>query len=353
MISNARVFESKKFLREPKLNNFPDCDYFYPFSRQGLYVYLKGKKYKTVLLPSYVAEGVFDPFKELGYKITFYDVNENGYLSSSIFENSVDVFVYIHYFGLYNESNLALIKEYQNCFSLFVEDFSHIVYHGSLRLNGDIGLFSFTKIFGVTEGSCIKFNILEAGNAEYVENRTISSKLRRILYWNKVLESYCKNIKINGCLAKCLSVIGLKDYYSLLMSSYRDNYPSMSPISFNVLSRLDMEMVVRIRKHYAMMYLDGLHPRLLLDIPRSYYEKEALFAFPIKVRNRDLFIKILKKSGIIVLTLTNRWWFNEQGDKSLYNSHVLLPINHNLKEKSVKKVIKRVNEVFVKIGNNE
>ena len=100
MISNARVFESKKFLREPKLNNFPDCDYFYPFSRQGLYVYLKGKTYKTVLLPSYVAEGVFDPFKELGYKITFYDVNENGYLSSSIFENSVDVFVYIHYFGL-------------------------------------------------------------------------------------------------------------------------------------------------------------------------------------------------------------------------------------------------------------
>ena len=76
MISNARVFEKKRFLSTFRPERFSCCDYFYPFARQGLYFYLKDKKYKTVLLPSYVAEGVFDPFKRLGYTIEFYDTDD-------------------------------------------------------------------------------------------------------------------------------------------------------------------------------------------------------------------------------------------------------------------------------------
>lgn len=353
MISNARILEKKRYMRESQSTRFAGCDYFYPFSRQGLYVYLKNESYRTVLLPSYVAEGVFDPFRKLGYDIKFYDVNEDGYISSTIFEKRIDVFVYIHYFGLYNAANLKLIKENREKFTFFIEDFSHIVYHEQLELSGDIGLFSFTKIFGITEGSCIKFNIPHKKKAVYVEKQPETRQLRKSLFWVKVLESYCQHIKINGWLTKCLKWMGIKDYYSLLMASYWNNYPRLSSTVFQTLSRLDFDAIVRVRKHYAKLYLENLRPELLLNIPKMYYMRQALFAFPIKVCNRDMFVKMLKKGGVFALTLTNRWWFGNQGNKAIYNSHLLLPINHYLREQEIKTVIRQVNEVFVKIEQNE
>lgn len=353
MISNARVFERKRFLSTFRPERFSCCDYFYPFARQGLYFYLKDKKYKTVLLPSYVAEGVFDPFKRLGYTIEFYDTDENGNIQSGAFAKQVDVFVYIHYFGLYNERNMSLILQNRKKFDLFIEDFSHVVYSEELNQVGDIALFSFTKIFGVTEGSCLRFASPRNEEAIYFERHAEAQRLRQSLYWGKMLESYCGNFKLRGWLTRALRWVGVKDYYSLLMKSYVDNHPRMSAAAFYTLSRLDMERVRKIRKQYSAIYLTGLHPDLLFKVPKVYYERQALFAFPIKVNKRDLFIKQLKEEGVLALTLTNRWWFNEQGDKSMYYSHLLLPINHYLSEREIRTVIDKVNKVFIKTRQDE
>jgi len=346
MITNNRVFEKKKFLDTLNSNDrFKQCDYFCMFSRQGLYAYLKDLDYKSVLLPSYVAEGVIDPFKKLGYKILFYDVDANGYVIPKSLEQRVDVFVYIHYYGLYNEKNLKIIEQYRSNFSLFIEDYAHVVFDKNIELNGDICLFSFTKIFGVIDGSCILFNKTNPKSAIYLKNKSVTRKLRTSLYLEKIFLSYCgflKNSKNIYVVARRIFSMNWF-WYPLLMSSYDYNYPQMSSRSFQTLLHLKMDSIIQTRKKYARLYLSHLHPALLFDVPKQYYEKHGLFAFPIKLLQRDDFLKVLTKKGVGAFTLTGKWWFNEQGNKDLYSLHILLPINHYLKEHEIMTVIEQVN----------
>lgn len=346
MITTSRQLESRKFYDKNINNEFGKSSFFYPFLRQGLFMFLRNKKYKTVLLPSYVAEGIIDPFKKLDYLIRFYDVDEKGVIDKRIFDQAVDVFVYIHYFGIYHKENIKIIQENIKSNTLFVEDFAHTVYNNELIFTGDICTFSFTKTIGLTEGSCILFNkINNTERCVFKNQKKITNKLRLILYFKLIVATYFKCRIGNSLLNKTLSVFGYADYYSLLMNTYTSNYPSLPTKTIHKLMHVDFEKITEIRQKYARMYYEKLNPELLYDFPREAYLLQALFAFPIKVSNRAFFIKELYKMSILPLTLTSNWWFNDNGNKYFYDTHLLLPINQNLSEREIFKVIKSVNSI--------
>lgn len=346
MISNNRIFDKRKYVNLSTVNKFEKCSFFYPFLRQGLFLFLKNKPYKTVLLPSYVAEGIIDPFKKLNYVIKFYDIDKKGLIDKRIFDESVDVFVYIHYFGIYHKANIQTVIENKKLQTLFVEDFAHTVYSKKLILTGDICTFSFTKTIGIIEGACLLFN--RVNNVEpciFVNHKKISSKLRFILYSKLVLATYLKNRVLNVVGNKMLAICGYSDYYSLLMKTYTSNYPALTKKTMCKLKHFDFEEAAKIRQRYARMYYEKLNPELLYDISQEAYLQQALFAFPIKVNNRDFFIKELNNMSISPLTLTSNWWFNDNGNKYFHNTHLLLPINQNLSEKEILRVVESVNSV--------
>lgn len=346
MITSNRQQDCRKFSNRNINNEFNKCSFFYPFLRQGLFRFLKSEKYRTVLLPSYVAEGIIDPFKKMDYVIRFYDIDETGLIDKSIFDELVDVFVYIHHFGIYHKTNIQTIIEKKKPQTLFIEDFAHTVYSEKLILTGDICTFSFTKTIGIVEGSCILFNkVNNTGSVEFVDIKNVSSKLKLILYLKLVTATYFKNRILNVVVNKVIGLCGYSDYYSLLMDTYTSNYPSLTKKLMNKLRNIDFEAITMIRKKYAKMYCERLNPELLYDIPQEAYLQQALFAFPIKVNNRSFFIKELNNRSILPLTLTSNWWFNIKGDKYFYDTHLLLPINQNLSDQEILKVIKSVNAI--------
>lgn len=346
MITTARQLDCHRFYDKNVNNEFRRCSFFYPFLRQGLFTFFKNKAYRTVLLPSYVAEGIIDPFKKLDYTIRFYDVDEKGAIDKHIFDEAADVFVYIHYFGIYHKTNIQTIQANIKPQTLFVEDFAHTVYSENLILTGDICTFSFTKMIGITEGSCILFNkINNTESCVFKDNRRITNRLRLILYLKLVIATYFKNRKLSALLNKVLGVCGFSDYYSLLMKTYTSNYPSLPVKLKRKLKHTDFGKITGIRQKYAKMYYEKLNPGLLYDFSQEAYLQQALFAFPVKVTNRSFFIEQLNKMSVLPLTLTSNWWFNDEGNKYFYDTHLLLPVNQNLSEQEILKVIECVNSI--------
>jgi hypothetical protein len=161
MISNFNVPEPSLYFSEINLRNTEAYHYLFPALRQGLLQYFKKTKYKKVLLPEYVPEGIYDPFKRLGFEIQFYSLDKNTNLNqeelvAGISEFQPDVFVYIHHFGIYNHLNIEFIKKnIVGMNILFLEDFAHSLPSSKSVFMGDICTFSFTKMLGTSQGSLV------------------------------------------------------------------------------------------------------------------------------------------------------------------------------------------------------
>ena len=70
----------------------------------------------------------------------------------------------------------------------------------------------------------------------------------------------------------------------------------------------------------------------------------ALFGFPILVKDREAFHTHLARRGVRGLMCSDRWWFDTSRPPSeLHRTHYLLPVNHHLSERDIRKVISAAN----------
>lgn len=349
IINNDRRFESPRWIDKNRVNLFKNCSFFYPSLRQGLYQLLKQLNLKTVLLPFYCPEGIINPFIRLGYVINYYDVDVNGNINGEFDKITTDVFVYIHYFGIYHENNIEKIKRNITPNSIFIEDFAHTIFTPSLKLTGDFCTFSFTKMIGVTEGSCILCNKQFFLSTLYKRKIFTDKRLKLSLYLHLVQQSLMLNKYFSRIFNLFLYAFGLWDSYKILMSSYTVNYPSIGRASTKVLNTIDFEKINEKRIKFAKIYLENLNPKLLFSVPKQYYTRQALFAFPILTADRNEFCIKMKNKDIYPLFLTARWWFGAPLYNDLCQKHLLLPINHNLAEEDIYRVINEVNNIFLEI----
>ncbi|MEG1910089.1 MAG: hypothetical protein RR190_03870 [Bacteroidales bacterium] len=347
IITNNRKFEPGTMFHESTSNSFVNCAFFYPSLRQGLFQLFQQLKLKSILLPSFCPEGLINPFIQLGYDIQYYDVDVNGNIKNNFDKITTDVFIYIHYFGLYNEYNIQKIKKYISSDTIFIEDFAHTVFSYKLKLTGDYCTFSFTKMIGVSEGSCILFNNTPILPTPYQRQRGIDNRLKLSLYLHLMQQSYLSNKYISLFFDMFLFLVGLYDSYKILMSSYTSNYPPIGKYSNRILHTINLEGIVNKRIQFAIIYYENLNPKLLLSLPKEYYIQQALFAFPILVKHRDDFSLKLKEKGVGPLYLTSHWWFGAQVPNALCEKHLLLPINHNLSEQDIYKVVAVVNSLYI------
>lgn len=353
MITYERTRERAPYVRPLPLRNTGNLAFFFPAMRQGLYAYFKDRGKKRVLLPEFVPEGIYDPFLKLGFDIRFYGVTtdleiDNKEIASAVAAFSPDVFVYIHFFGVYRQAMLDAAKQAVGGDAIFIEDFGHTLPAEGVALTGDLCCYSFTKTLGVAEGSLVWFNnkTLLAPCQYEPEDRT-SRTLSKRLAASLALENFHSRWSLSGGLSSLVRLLfGEKAaYYPYLMEHYAACRARVSGRSLSIIDRVDFEAVTQRRRDIATLYCENLDSGILLNIPKQEMTRQSLFGFPVRVKDRqrlDVFLASRKIQGLI---LNDRWWFRrdkEPGD--LFTRHYLLPMNHYLPDRKIEQVIDAVNE---------
>ncbi|MBD3422680.1 MAG: hypothetical protein GF398_21405 [Chitinivibrionales bacterium] len=339
MISYYRHQEGPPFLKSEQEHHFEKLQFFYPTLRQGLYQYFKDESYRSILLPDYCPQGLFDPFKRLGYDIYFYHVDlslslNKEELAETIERTKPDIFVYIHYFGLYMKHNVALLKELLPESTLFIEDFAHTLPTSTTVYTGDLCLFSFTKSLGVAQGALLWFNNEKYLKASpYTPPTKQAEKLSARLRFHTRLEHLFSTQVPSDLLQRILLKVTRpwSDFYTWLHSNYPACTTRVDDASTHALNHLDFDEITAARKKIVERYLNKIPKSQKFTCPRNAFLKQSLIGFPVVVDNQKVFHAELLSLGTQGFYLNKRWWFkDEAGGSELLNRHYLLPVGHYL-----------------------
>jgi len=352
MISNDRQTERAPFAVETPLRNCGRLQFLYPTLRQGLYQYFRGSPVRSVLMPDYVPQGVQDPFRKLGARITYYTANIDLSLDKSEFVSLValstpDVCVYVHHFGLYRADGVALVRSLLPEGAVLIEDFGHTLPCPGVALTGDICTYSFTKMVGVAEGSLMWFSrksLLRQSprSPESGDSRRLRSRLTMRLRTESFLARTYAGPRLRTAVNTLLH--RLQNYYPLLMDRYAECFPRVGVHSIHALDRMNFDAVFARRKLLALRYLSGIARPFRLDLPDECFTAQALVGFPIRAPDQCAFHAHMRARGVEGFTLVDHWWFKDTvGENSLLRNHYLLPLNHYLTERDIDQVIGAVN----------
>jgi dTDP-4-amino-4,6-dideoxygalactose transaminase len=352
MISNDRPRERGRFLRDAPARDVRALQYLYATFRQGLLEFLGRRPPGVVLMPDYVPEGVYDPFKRRGFEIVFYPMGPDLRLSRDVLDRALagrraDWIICIHTFGTYVEENVATVRAMASGGALMLEDFAHTLPDPGVPLTGDVAAYSFTKMLGVAEGALLWFarkDLLEA--SAYSPLDRAGARVRSLMERKFALDSFFADHpapRVVEGAARRLLRRGM-DYYPRLMEHYPSLRARVAERWIEVLNRVDLAGVTERRREIARIYLERLDPRLRLALPDECFLRQALYAFPVRVDDPPAFHAHLGARGIRGFALTDHWWFSEGRGSELLRRHYLLPANHHLSDAKIARVARAANE---------
>ncbi len=352
MISGDRVCERAPFLAGAPIRSVGRLRYLYATFRQGLLDYITQRSPGTVLMPDYVPQGVHDPYLRAGWRIVFYPTDitmalDGPALSRLIAAEKPDHIVYIHYFGIYIEENIRILRGIVPAEVLLLEDFAHTLPQDDVPVTGRLAAYSFTKMLGVPEGALLWFR----DKADLVPCRTTeddqrAQTLRGCLTRRCALESFFATVTVPRRAESAIRRLlrGPTEYYDFL----QEHYPAIrAPIgrrSREILERVDLARIAARRREIARLYVEGLDQRLRLPQPDEALTRQALYAFPVQVEDRGAFHRHLRARGVRGTALVDHWWFKEERPvHALRDRHYLLPVNHYLGDGKIRRVISAAN----------
>lgn len=109
------------------LDPCPDFyDRVYTFSgRTAIETVLRNlPKAKTALLPSYCCDSMIQPFRDLGIKVSFYDVSWNNGFNVKLGDTSgVDLILWCNYFGF--KQSMPILRSFTQNGGIIIEDITH------------------------------------------------------------------------------------------------------------------------------------------------------------------------------------------------------------------------------------
>ena len=159
-IDNNRILEIGSKASGSISEAFASSPHYFASGREALFALLAAETFTdltstpSVLLPAFLPEGLYLPFKKKNWTILFYNLDQNG---NPIWEEvqektSVKCAVLIHLFGIRRDA-----KKFQSLLpssAILLEDFAHNTPYSTDRIStvGDVLLFSPTKILGLPDG---------------------------------------------------------------------------------------------------------------------------------------------------------------------------------------------------------
>ena len=330
----------------------------YPRSTLSLlriYQYLNiFKSKRTIFIPDFICNESLSLLRRTNAKIIFYDHSliKNKKLISELKSNEVDIFLFVNYFGkrvqinselleFMHRQNITLIEDNTHCLTSFETTFS------------DIEIYSPHKLFGLEDGSIIKFNkSLEYKKFKdfYIsqENNYKDFKLRRIIDF---LTFFIKR-KIRNYFGYRYPDLNFNIHNS---SNYKINY-NLGVISKNLLN-LNCEKIDFIKKKRVSNY-SSWKKNLKLILP--FLKMENLEYIPylgiVNFKNTKERIKILKQYNLYGLPFGN--WPDlppevvksrdkYKNAKRRFKNQITIPIHQDVNTKVIENCIERCFEEYI------
>ena len=289
-----------------------------------------------VILPAIAPQGLVLPLQKKKIKFHFYhiksgfDVDLDSILSFIYTGNCKAVF-FIHYFGLFN-SQIYDVKQICDNYNVYLlEDFVHGLFgndnHGRpIGSVGDISFCSLPKFLPVPDGALFFINN---------DRLQIYIKEKRALLWHISIISGTISLLLNHKASTCkqrwrydLINFWSKIHYALyykLLCSLRYNH-STSKITFNILSHIDFEVLIR----------DRIKTFNLINEKYKYYQEAFMSpGYPILTPNAQQERVKWKIKGVETLSYIKGWHYvplspEYDFERVLQLSHYLLPLNNDI-----------------------
>jgi hypothetical protein len=299
------------------------------------------KNFNTVYLPAYVCDSLISPVKKLGFRISFYDLDENLNIKNEFKSNSI--ILVIHFFGKKIKS-IDYIKKNIPKDSKLIEDFTHVFLNQNIftKKKTNSFFFSLRKHFGFVTGAYT--------NEIY----------KKVIMNNKLLNMYERSIGILNFKYKYLNYTNDYDFEKEkfylesikqsenIINSNLKNYKILKKIK-NFNNNISFEKIRKKRKNNW-----GVLNQLLKDKVECFHsnfeKNEVPFGFIIKVKNRDMIKNKLKNQNIFAPI---HWTWQKEVQKrkfpKLYklSKHILtLPVDQRYCTDDMERLAKKLKKII-------
>lgn len=257
---------------------------------------IKNQKVNKAYLPSYCCHTMYEPFKELGIEVEFYDVYYNEGLKYNIeIREDIDIFYAMNYFG-YSSSNMEkYIKQFKDLGKVVIEDITHSFFSDKKYSEySDYLIGSLRKWLPIASGG-IACNM----NANFeieLENKT-NEKMINIK--NDAMQNKKNYIEKNEKVSKESYLNKYEESNKDLDEDYK-NY-SIDKRSLEIIMGINLQEVINLRvKNAKTIYKKLKNNENVRFLVEDYNNKDALLFVPIMLENRDNLRKYLIENNIYV-----------------------------------------------------
>lgn len=326
---------------------------------------LSGHPARTVLLPSYVAEGVIQPFLTSKFTILFYRLRPDLTPVTADIEaalkqvHGVAVVLLVHYFG-FPARSAELDSVLARHASIVVDDLAHAPFMTAaagkpLPENAQIVLFSLNKFLPVPDGAILISNrpdidvsLNEEGLIELPAG-TLQAYRSHLQAARELFES-SDPLEARTLLGKLANAY--ETYYSVINSELEPCRQSSG--SRCVEESFPFAGLVERRGINSRILYDGLDNPAFSRVHGTLPPDVVPFCIPARVpahRRTDI-LDALFEQGIVLSTLQEKWDFIPASRRRHYpvetaflDEHVLIPINEFISAQSMREMVVRLNGI--------
>lgn len=319
----------------------------------------------TVLLPTYVAEGVIQPFLTAGFTILFYRLQPdlspmNGDLATLLDQvHGVAVIVLIHYFG-YPAHSSELPSVLSRYHPIVVDDCAHALFtttpDGSpLAKNADLALYSLNKFLPVVDGAIL---ISNRSDIDLSLDEGTFAELP-----NEAQQAYQDHLQAGRDLFNSNDPTQTKHFLEKLEEFYERYYAiinaDLSPFRQSARSRHVAEIfpydsLIQKRLSNSRIIYEGLKSPVFSLLYPALPPGVVPWCIPAHVpaQRRTEILNCLSDQGILLSTLQDKWNFVPAERRDHYavevtflDEHVLIPISEFITAASMQDMVKRLNHI--------
>jgi hypothetical protein len=323
--------------------------------------------YRTVLLPTYVAEGVIDPFIRSGLSIEFYRLDKDLRPSLEHLElllNSLGgkaVVFLIHYFGFLAHSEKLMILLTR--FDLIVfDDFAHALFSTKKNgeaafINSDVAIFSLNKFLPLADGAILMssrteldININQKSLRDFPEGALTAYKA----HLHAVKEFYEADELEAATLAMEKTSNSYEKYYSYIKTDFE--LYRQSSYSENIEKYFECESLVKNRLRNSQIVYDNLNSNIFTLVHPVMPSGVVPWCLPVRVP-KDLRANIRNyffHNGVFFSVLDNKWNHVPNGlsqdflvESSFLEEHLLVPISEFIDSSKMYKMVMLMNQISI------
>jgi hypothetical protein len=320
---------------------------------------------RVVFLPSYVAEGVIQPFVKAGFEIRLYklqpDLSPNVEDVAELLKEAKGtvLFVLVHYFGFPARSP-SLCAAFAKFRPIIVEDFAHALFSKlpdgtPLSEDAELSLFSLNKFLPVIDGALLY------STRRDIDVSVDEQQLPELSQMAK--RDYRDHLQAARDFIECSDMAPANRLLAKIGRTYERYYQE---ISTELAPRRQSEEGLRILKNFpfgslikkrianSRILYRNLKAKSLRLVHRDLPEGVVPFCVPARVPpgDRSRILDDLLARGILLSTLQDKWNFVPSDDAARFSvesafvkEHVLIPVNENIPVEAMTYMVSQLNSI--------